>query len=45
MSAAPSDLEADLTAIDGAFGVLAEEESGERGPDARAARLERISRL
>lgn len=45
VSATPSDLEADLAAIDEAFGVLAGEEPGERGPDARAAHLERISRL
>jgi hypothetical protein len=45
MSATPADLLADLAAIGDSFGVLADVEPGERGPDARADHLERISRL
>jgi hypothetical protein len=45
VSAAPSDLEADLAAIDDSSGVLAEDAPVRRGPDARAAHLDRISRL
>jgi len=45
VSATPSDLDADLSAIDEAFGVLAGDEPGERGQDARAAHLERVSGL
>ncbi len=45
VSAAPSDVEADLAAIEESYGVLAGDEPAHRGPDARAAHLERISRL
>ncbi len=45
VSATPVDLQADLAAIGDSFGVLADDEPGERGPDARAAHLERIGRL
>ena len=42
-----SDLAADLTAIDDAFGVLSDapDESLERAPDDRAAHLDRVWRL
>ncbi len=45
VSAAPSDLESDLVAITESFGVLAEDGTVSRGPDARATHLERVGRL
>jgi hypothetical protein len=45
ISAAPSDLEADLAAITASFGALVADEPPERGPDERAAHLDRVSRL
>jgi metal-responsive CopG/Arc/MetJ family transcriptional regulator len=39
------DLTTDLEAIDASFGVLADVEAVERGPDARQAHLDRMWRL
>lgn len=39
------DLEADLAAIEGSFGVLAEAKAVERAPDERSRHLERVWRL
>jgi hypothetical protein len=45
--AASSDLEADLTAIEGSFGVLGGDEEAflDRAPDDRAAHLNRVASL
>ncbi|SDD35170.1 Ribbon-helix-helix protein, copG family [Geodermatophilus telluris] len=45
VSAAPSDLDADLAAITESFGALVADGPLERGPDERAAHLDRVSRL
>lgn len=42
ISAAPVDLDADLTAIESSFGSWADGDLPARAPDARAAHLERI---
>lgn len=42
VSAAPSDVAADVAAIEESFGALADAEEPTRGPDERAARLGRI---
>lgn len=42
IGAAPTDLEADLAAIEESFGVLAGDDFAARGPDARAAHLDRV---
>ncbi len=44
ISSLPSDLEGDLAAIEGSFGVCADEEMPARGPDERAAHLHRVRR-
>jgi hypothetical protein len=44
-TASPSDLETDLNAIEGSFGVLADDDFVlDRGPDARAAHLDDVAR-
>lgn len=44
LGAKPANLEADLTAIEESFGALDDERFFGRGPDARAAHLDRIRR-
>ena len=42
LAANPADLDNDLAAIEASFGVLADAEIAERGPDERAAHLARV---